>query len=157
MHKVHRLAQSSKNRLASANRERAATWRLCVCFLWRLLFQVVSDALGGNEPVGLCWPVLHEFLAIVTSPKVFRPPTPTAIVLDQIDDWISSPRTTLLHESGRHSSTLRDLMLNGRVVGGVTHDAKIAAMCLDHGVRELLTCDRDFTRFPTLRVRNPLV
>lgn len=122
-----------------------------------IALQVVSDALGGNEPVGLCWPVLHEFLAIVTSPKVFRPPTPTDVALDQIDDWISSPRATLLHESGRHPATLRDLMLNGRVVGGVTHDAKIAAMCIDHGVRELLTSDRDFTRFPTLRVRNPLV
>lgn len=119
--------------------------------------QVVSDALGGNEPVGLCWPVLHEFLAIVTSPKVFRTPTPTDVALDQIDDWISSPRTTLLHESGRHPATLRDMMLIGRVVGGVTHDAKIAAMCIDHGVRELLTADRDFTRFPSLRVRNPLV
>lgn len=119
--------------------------------------RVVTDALAGSEPVGLCWPVLHEFVAIVTSPKVFRPPTPAATALDQIEDWVSSPRATLLHESGRHLSTLRDLMVGGRVVGGVTHDARIAAMCLDHGVRELLTSDRDFTRFPTLRVRNPFV
>ena len=119
--------------------------------------RVVTDALAGSEPVGLCWPVLHEFVAIVTSPKVFRPPTPAATALDQIEDWVSSPRATLLHESGRHLSTLRDLMVGGRVVGRVTHDARIAAMCLDHGVSELLTSDRDFTRFPTLRVRNPFV
>ena len=117
--------------------------------------RVVTDALAGSEPVGLCWLVLHEFVAIVTSPKVFRPPTPAATALDQIEDWVSSPRATLLHESGRHLSTLRDLMVGGRVVGRVTHDARIAAMCLDHGVSELLTSDRDFTRFPTLRVRNP--
>ena len=37
------------------------------------------------------------------------------------------------------------------------HDARIAAICLSHGVRELWTADRDFGRFPDLRVRNPLV
>jgi len=119
--------------------------------------RVVTEALAGSEPVGLCWPVLHEFVAIVTSPKVFRPPTPAAMVLDQIEDWVSSPRATLLHESDRHLSTLHELMVGGRVVGGVTHDARIAAMCLDHGVRQLLTSDRYFTRFPRLRVRNPFV
>ena len=119
--------------------------------------RVVTEALAGSEPVGLCWSVLHEFLAIVTSPKIFRPPTPMTMALDQVDHWVASPRATLLHESGRHLSTLRELMASGRVLGGVTHDARIAAMCLDHGVSELLTSDRDFTRFPTLRVRNPLM
>ena len=119
--------------------------------------RVVTQALTGSEPVALCWPVLHEFLAVITNPKIFRPPTPTALALAQIEDWIASPRATLLHESSRHMSTLRELLVSGRVIGGVTHDARIAALCLDHGVQELLTSDRDFTRFPALRVRNPLV
>ena len=33
------------------------------------------------------------------------------------------------------------------------HDARVAALCLVHGVRELLTVDRDFGRFPALRTR----
>jgi predicted nucleic acid-binding protein len=37
------------------------------------------------------------------------------------------------------------------------HDARIAALCLQHGVRELWSADRDFNRFPALRTRNPLV
>ena len=118
---------------------------------------VVVDALSGSESVGFYWPVIHEFLAVVTNPRIFTPPTPATLALDQIDDWLCSPRATVLHESGRHLSTLRELVVGGRAVGGVTYDARIAAMCLDHGVRELLTSDRDFTRFPTLRVRNPLV
>jgi predicted nucleic acid-binding protein len=36
------------------------------------------------------------------------------------------------------------------------HDARIAALCLSHGVYELWSGDRDFSRFPALRVRNPL-
>lgn len=118
---------------------------------------VVSRALGGGEPVGLCWPVLHEFLAVVTNPRVFRQPTPAVLALDQIDDWVAGPRARVLHESRRHLTTIRELVGAGRVVGGVVHDARIAAICLDHGVREILTADRDFTRFPSLAVRNPLV
>jgi hypothetical protein len=30
-------------------------------------------------------------------------------------------------------------------------------LCQNHGVRELWTADRDFGRFPDLKVKNPLV
>ena len=53
--------------------------------------------------------------------------------------------------------TLQELLLAARVVGGQVHDARIAAICLEHGVRELWSADRDFTRFPNLKVRNPLI
>jgi len=39
--------------------------------------------------------------------------------------------------------------------GHLVHDAHIAALCLEHGVSELLTGDRDFSRFPGLRVEHP--
>ena len=32
---------------------------------------------------------------------------------------------------------------------------RIAAICLSNGVSELWTADRDFSRFPALRTRNP--
>ncbi len=41
--------------------------------------------------------------------------------------------------------------------GPVVHDARVAGLCLAHGVRELWTADRDFARFPALKVRNPLI
>lgn len=41
--------------------------------------------------------------------------------------------------------------------GAMVHDGRIAALCLHHGVSELWTADRDFSRFATLAVRNPLV
>jgi predicted nucleic acid-binding protein len=42
------------------------------------------------------------------------------------------------------------------IPGPVVHDARIAALCLDHRVNELWSADRDFSRFKGLRVRNPL-
>jgi predicted nucleic acid-binding protein len=41
--------------------------------------------------------------------------------------------------------------------GGAIQDARIVATCLDHNVRKLCSADRDFSKFPGLRVRNPLV
>jgi predicted nucleic acid-binding protein len=43
------------------------------------------------------------------------------------------------------------------MAGPRVHDARIAALCLSHAVRELWTADRDFSAFPALRVRNPLL
>lgn len=120
-------------------------------------YAVVTEVLGGPAPVGLCWPVLQEFLAVVTSSRIFATPTPAQKAFDQVDHWLSSPRALALHESPSHLRTLRALVVDGRATGGAMHDARIAAICLDHGVSALLTADRDFSRFPGLRVRNPLV
>ena len=43
-----------------------------------------------------------------------------------------------------------------RITGPKVHDARIAAICLQHGVTELWSADRDFSRFPALKVVNPL-
>ena len=63
----------------------------------------------------------------------------------------------LLAESDAHWRTLRDLLLNGKIAGAQVHDARIAALCVQHGVKELWSADRDFGRFPDLPMVNPLV
>ena len=110
----------------------------------------------GRAAWAIPWPCLHEFLAVVTHPRIFNPPTPPAQAIAQIDAWFESPGVVLLSESGGHWTQLRSLIEAGRITGPVVHDARIAAMCLEHGVRELLSADRDFSRFPALTLRNPL-
>jgi uncharacterized protein len=56
-----------------------------------------------------------------------------------------------------HFGQLRAIMEQSNVSGPQVHDARIVAICLTHGVSELWSADRDFSRFPQLRVRNPLV
>lgn len=116
----------------------------------------VDAVLSGPTPVGLPWPVVHEFLAVVTNGRVFTEPTPVASALAQVEHWFASPVSRTLGETSAHLGTLTGLLIQTRVAGGLIHDARIAAICLDHGVRELWTVDRDFSRFPALRVRNPL-
>ena len=84
-------------------------------------------------------------------------PTPLDRALDQVDAWLESPTLAVLAESGGHWPTLRGLLAEGRVVGPQVHDARVAALCRQHGVRELWSADRDFSRFAGLRVANPLL
>jgi predicted nucleic acid-binding protein len=52
---------------------------------------------------------------------------------------------------------LRALLTAGRIAGPQVHDARVAALCRQHGVRELWSADRDFSRFAGLDLVNPLV
>ena len=103
------------------------------------------------------WACVHEFYNIVTNPRVFKPPSTVAQAVAQISHWLGAPSLVLLHEGAAHWATLQALIRSARIVGGQVHDARIAAICIEHGVRELWSADRDFSRFPALKVRNPLV
>lgn len=120
-------------------------------------FDRVAELAMGPAGWAIPWPCVHEFLAIVTHPQIYSPPTPLPSALDQVDAWVESPSLVLLAESTAHWPTLRVLLLEGRIAGPQVHDARVVALCRQHGVRELWSADRDFSRFPGLSVVNPLV
>lgn len=137
------------NILVYAHREEAS--------FHELAYRRIAQLAEGLASWAIPWPCLHEFLAIVTHPRIYAPPTPLVRALDQVDAWFESPTLALLAESQTHWSTLRSLLANGRIVGPLVHDARVAALCQQHGVRELWSADRDFSRFPGLNVVNPLI
>ena len=109
------------------------------------------------QPWSIAWPSLHEFYAIVTHPRIYKPATPPERALAQIDAWLESPSLVMLTEAAKHWSTLRTMIAGAKITGPKVHDARIAALCVQHGVRELWSADRDFSRFPQIASRNPLV
>jgi len=111
----------------------------------------------GRAPWAIPWPCIHEFVSTVTHSRVFRPPTPLEGAIAQVEAWMASPSLVLLAEGPAYWTELRDVLRSGRIAGPQVHDARIAALCRDHGVRELWTADRDFSRFDGLVVRNPLL
>jgi len=119
--------------------------------------QRISELAEGSATWSIPWPCVHEFLAIVTHSRIYAPPTPLPRALDQVDAWLESPTLVLLTESADHWLTLRTIIASGRVAGAQVHDARIAALCRQHGVRELWSADRDFNRFADLTVVNPLI
>jgi len=60
-------------------------------------------------------------------------------------------------ETDEYLVYLESLAMMAHTRGGAIHDARIAAICISHGVGELWSADRDFSRFPQLVVRNPLM
>jgi predicted nucleic acid-binding protein len=74
-----------------------------------------------------------------------------------VEAWLESPSLVRLAETDGHWATLKALVLGGRVDGPRVHDARVAALCESHGIRELWTADRDFSRFPAVKAVNPLV
>ncbi len=101
------------------------------------------------------WPCVHEFISVVTNPKIFRVPSTLAEALNQVRAWKSACESGFLHEAEDHLLQLENLPKD-KIRGGIIHDARIACICLSHSVSEFWTADRDFLLFPKLKIRNPL-
>ena len=118
--------------------------------------QAVAGLAEGTAEWAIPWPCLHEFLAIVTHPRIFKTPTPPTLAFGQVEAWLESPSLVVLSENDDYFDALRDTALAARVTGARTHDARVAALCVSHGIRELWTADRDFSLFAAIKTRNPL-
>ena len=112
---------------------------------------------NGRSRWAIVWSCIHEFLSITTNHKIYAPASTVEEAIAQVAAWMTSPGLQLIGEQDAHWDILKQLLIAGRITGGRVHDARIAAICLQHGVSELWTADRDFSLFPALKTRNPLV
>ena len=120
-------------------------------------FSRIAELAEGRVLWAIPWPCIHEFLAIVTHPRIYTPPTTLTQAVDQVEAWLESPSVSVLSEIEGYWPELRSMVTAGKATGGQIHDARVAALCRLHGVRELWTADRDFGRFSGIRVSNPLI
>ena len=119
--------------------------------------EMIEGLRHQSAPWGIPWPCVHEFIGIATHPGIYKPASTLAEALGFLDALFASPHLHLLAESPGYFEKLRDIASAARLKGPRIHDARIAALCLHHGVSELWSADRDFSAFPQLKVRNPLV
>jgi hypothetical protein len=120
-------------------------------------FRVLQSLTEGDVWWSIPWPCIHEFLAKVTHPRIFKSPTPLEQAVEQVREWLGSPSGLVIGEPDGYFDVLSGTLRASQVTGAKVHDARIAAICLAHGVDELWSADRDFGRFPQLRVKNPLM
>jgi uncharacterized protein len=119
----------------------------------RAIQRLVSEGRTWAVP----WPCIHEFLAVVTNPRIFKTPTSTQTAITVIRDLAAQQQGRMLGASRRHLDILDRLCRSASASGSKFHDARIAAICIGHGVSQLWTADRDFSYFPELKTENPLV
>ncbi|MGZ5543251.1 MAG: type II toxin-antitoxin system VapC family toxin [Limisphaerales bacterium] len=119
--------------------------------------QLIGKLRESSAEWAVPWPCIHEFIAIVTNPRIFKVPTPLDAAFACIDAWLAGDNLQLIAESDGYLMRLRELSSKAKLQGARIHDARIASLCLHHGINELWTADRDFSAFPQLPTRNPLI
>ena len=117
----------------------------------------MRDLAEGAKPWGIPVSCLHEFLAVVTNPKIFKPASTAKEATAQIDAWLASPQVSVLHSGAQHWAILSDISGRAKLSAGQFHDARIVAICIENGVSMLWSADRDFGRFKQLKTLNPLI
>lgn len=108
-------------------------------------------------PWAICYHSLVEFHAVVTRARLWQTPSTPEQATDQIQAWRESPSLRILLDSEDALDTLIGLAKESRVSGSMIHDARIVACCQNHGVKELWSVDREFSRFPSIKTKNPLL
>lgn len=107
----------------------------------------LEDALGasaGGAAFTLMPMVLASFLRLVTSPKIFRQPTPVEDAVAFIDALLASPGVQLA-ALGSEWPKLRQLCLDKQLGGNDVPDAWLSA-AVAHVGEHLVSFDRDFRK-----------
>jgi toxin-antitoxin system PIN domain toxin len=101
-------------------------------------------ASGGGPVLTLMPMVLASFLRLVTSPKIFRMPTPIDDAVAFVDALLASPGVRQA-PLGPEWPRLRQLCLDKQLGGNDVPDAWLAAAVAQTG-EHLVSFDRDFRR-----------
>jgi uncharacterized protein len=115
----------------------------------------LEATLSGSQLVRFAWLTLWAFLRIATNPRVYERPLTATEALDAVAAWLVQPVAGVLDPGERHLDVLSDLTRDGQTIGPMMMDAVLAAIAVEHGAT-LYTTDRDFSRFPRLKWKNPL-
>ncbi len=116
---------------------------------------VVEDLARGPTIVYLFWPTIAAYLRIATHPAIFGAPLSPAEAYANVDALLSRPHVRAPGEGDDFWYRFREAAGNPPVGGNLVPDAHLVALMLEHGVRTILSHDRDLRRFDGIRVKDP--
>ena len=114
-----------------------------------------ESSLNGDEQIGLTWAVVLGFLRVTTRGGILPRPLEPKQALDTVQQWIEHPMVALLQPGDAHWSRFRTLVESAGLAGNLTTDAHLAALAIEYDAT-LYSTDSDFSRFASLRLKNPL-
>lgn len=115
-----------------------------------------ETCLSTDRPILLPWVVALGFLRLTTQSRIAGNPLPIATSCEIVGSWLAQPNVASVHPGDHHPEILFSLLRGAGTGGNLTTDAHLAALAIEHRL-ELHTTDSDFSRFPGLRWRNPLL
>jgi toxin-antitoxin system PIN domain toxin len=102
------------------------------------------------------WPILYEFLRVVTHPRVMASPWPAPTAWKFVVGLLSAPGLAVLVATQRHADIVSALIgEHPSLAGNIWHDAHTVALMREHGIKQICTRDTDFHRFPLIEVIDP--
>ena len=115
----------------------------------------MEGLLSTAELFGLSWLTITAFIRISTNPRAFDNPLSVAEAVRTVGELLAHPRVVVLTPGEGHWDIFSKFLIEGQANGPLAMDAHQAALAVEHGA-VLCTSDRDFSRFPALKVVNPL-
>ncbi len=114
-----------------------------------------ENLLNKGTAVGLPWVSALGFVRIMTDLRIMKRPMNPVKALSHIAKWLEAPGVRILEPGLKHLEIMGELIAVTGIAGRLTTDIHIASLALEfHG--EVHSNDRDFNRFPNLRLFNPL-
>ncbi len=115
----------------------------------------LEEVLSQPTQVRFAWVTIMAFLRISTDPRAFPQALSISEALETVSEWLTLPNVRVLDPGERHFGILSSLLAKARARGPLVMDGHLAALAIEHGAT-LCTTDRDFSRFPNVRLINPL-
>ncbi|MBF6619824.1 MAG: PIN domain-containing protein [Patulibacter sp.] len=116
---------------------------------------VLREHVEGGGLLYLFWPVSLAYLRIATHPSIFGQPLSPAEASGNLEALIQRPNVRTPGEDERFWPALEDAIRTTTARGNLVPDAHVAALMRTHGVRTIITHDRDFRKFPGVEVLDP--
>lgn len=116
----------------------------------------LESCAAGPEVMYLAWPVLMSYLRVATHSRIFAAPLAPEEAFGNITALLAMPHIRAVSELDGFADAYRHVTGEIVVRGNLVPDAHLAAILFQHGIRTLYSSDRDFRKFSTLEVRDPL-
>ncbi len=108
-----------------------------------------------EEEVFFSWHTITGFLRIATNPRILLNPVPLADAVETVNSWLERENTHLVFLEKKNWPLFAKMLIDGQANANLVMDAHLAAMAASCGAT-LATTDRDFSRFKTVQVIDPI-
>ena len=116
----------------------------------------LHDRPGDPDILCLTCPVLTACVRMATHHRIFERPMTPREAIDNVGALIRMPRCRVVNEPETFLAADREVAIEVVAGGNLVPDAHLAALARAHGIRTIYTHDRDFRKFPFLKVVDPV-
>ncbi len=114
-----------------------------------------ASTLTSVAQVAIPWPTVLAFMRVSTHPRALERPVTVEEAWSVVRGWLDRPNVWTPSPTERHPAILGGLLVETGAAGNHVPDAHLATLAIEWGL-ELQSADRDFSRYPGLRWRDPL-